>query len=365
MPLSKSHKVEAHDHFDFEGSDYRALFEASDATVFQDPQWLSLLYAKLGPACGVRPLVITVRDRRDDSLCLVLPLMRTSYAGLSCVEPADLGTADYNAIVMRSDCEEALLGDDTISAELLKLLKPCHLVFFRKMKGDSRVLAHLLGKVIVADMVSSSHDMPIWAPYEDWRNEVLSKSFRTGLRRKFRKLEQQGDVTLKVISGKQEILAVMRLLQEQRRSRYPEDLFLDQAYYDFYCTVAIEGEKTGLAEVTALHVGDDIVGIELGFLKDRCYHFILAGMDNDAYGKMSPGLHLIDYILAHRVECGDTRADFTIGDERYKASFGAKPTRLRLMARARTPLGALALKAYMSGGPIKELVKRVAAIAKR
>ena len=364
MPLSKTYEIETHTEFDFEGADYRALFDLSNATVFQKPQWLSLLYSRLVPNSGAKPLIITVRDKSDGRLCLMLPLLRTSYLGLSCIEPADLGTADYNAIIYDPAEEARLLEDDQLSKVVLSLLKPCKLIFFRKMKSDSALLAHILGKAIVGDMTSSGHDMPIWAPYEEWRKEILSNKLRTGLRQKHKKLVKFGEVSLKVCATDQDIKDVMQQLQDQRRERYPDDLFLEDSYYDFYSAVALEGAETGLSELTALYVGEDIIGIELGFIHDRCYHFILSGMQGEKYHKMSPGLQLIDYILAHRVELGDTRIDFTIGDEEYKASFGAKATQLRLMARSMSIFGSLALKAYMQGGPVKAFAKRVVTMAK-
>ena len=365
MPFSENYEIEAHGEFDFEGEDYRALFEASNATVFQNPQWLALLYAHLVPSLGARPLIITVRKKETGQLCLLLPLLHTSYLGLACVEPADLGAADYNALVYDPACEEELLSDGQISKILVSLMKPCHLVFFRKMQGDSKMLAHLLGRITVGDMTSSGHGMPVWAPYEDWRKEVLSSKLRSELRRKHKKLVNLGDVSLKICKEEADIKAIMKVLQDQRRERYADDLFLEESYFDFYSAVALEGKETGLSELAVLYVGDDIIGIELGFIHDRCFHFILGGMQGGAYYKMSPGLQLFDYIIGHRVEQGDTRMDFTIGDEEYKASFGAKPTRLRLMARPMTLLGRLALKTYMQGGPVKDFAKRLVAMTKR
>ena len=365
MPFSDNYEIQTHNEFDFEGEDYRSLFEASNATVFQKPQWLTLIYKRLVSELQAKPLIISVRKRDTGQLCLLLPLLRTSYLGLACIEPADLGTADYNAIVYDPAFEDELLSDGQISNVLLSLLKPCHLVFFRKMLGDSKMLAHLLGKVTVGDMDSSGHAMPIWAPYDEWRTEILSNKLRTGLRRKHRKLVAIGEVSLRICKEEDDIKAVMKALQDQRRDRYSDDLFLEDSYFEFYSAVALEGVETGLSELSALYVGDDIIGIELGFIHDQCYHFILSGMQGGDYYKMSPGLQLIDYILDHRVALGDTRIDFTIGDEEYKSSFGAKPTRLRLMARPMTLLGRLALKTYMQGGPVKDFAKRLVAMARK
>lgn len=364
VPYSKLYQIDYLEEFDFRGEDYVTLFNNSNATVFQAPQWLHHLYGKLIPALGVEPLIVTIRDRNSDQLRLVLPLVRTKYAGLSCIEPADLGICDYNAVVACRELESCFFSDDRLQKQVIEGLRPVHLIFFRKMQNDSKLVSHVIGDVEIGDMESSAYDVKLWAPYEDWKNEIMSSSFRKTLRRNRKKLESFGTVEYSVLKDRDEILAALTLMREQRSTRYEDDLFQQDVFFDFYCTIAVEGAEQGFAQTSILQAGSDTVAVEFGLVHDNCYHFILGGIDTYKYGKLSPGIMAMDFVLEHRVTQGDTRADFTIGDEGYKAKYGATPTQLQHMSRAETILGSLALKAYTSGGPVKDMARKIASIGR-
>ena len=364
MPFNKLYSIDYHKDFDFLGEEYGDLFQNSHATTFQSPLWLHHMYKDLIPELGVDPIIVTVRDMQSDALRLVLPLVRSRYAGLSCIEPADLGICDYNAVVASHELEESFYSDEDLRDEIMKGLKPYHLVFFRKLRGECGVISHVMGRAKVGEMENSSHDVELWAPYEDWKSKTMSTSFRKELRRKRRKLESFGEVTFEILDDEAEIRQAMALMREQRGQRYEDDLFQEDAYFEFYSTIAVKGSQNGTAQMAVLKAGSDIVATEFGLIHDRCYHFILGGLDMHNFAKASPGILVMDYVLEHRVAEGDTRADFTIGDEAYKAKYGATPNQLMHMAKAETMLGSLAHKVYDNGRAIKDVAKKIAAFGK-
>ncbi len=363
MPNRQCYKIEYLDSYDFLSEEFRLLFEASNATVFQHPLWLHLMYQDLIPKCGITPVIITARDRKTNALKLVLPLVRTTYAGLTCIEPADLGICDYNAEISINSSDEDLLLDTGLREKIVKELRPVHLIFFRKVPSNCEVLEQVLGEGEMGEMENCAHDVKLFAPYEDWQKEIMSSSFRKTLRRNRRKLEDFGAVSYEVLEDPVEIQLALDLMREQRSARYEDDLFQQDNFFDFYSTVAKEGVKNGLAQTSILRVGSDIVAVEFGLIHDQCYHFILGGISDGPYSKLSPGILAMDYVLEYRAEQGDKRADFTIGDEAYKARFGATPTQLKHIAQAESVVGALALQAYNQGGIVKTLVKKAANIA--
>lgn len=193
----------------------------------------------------------------------------------------------------------------------------------------------------------------------------MSFSFRKELRRKRRKLEQHGDVRFEVIKDPDEIRQAMVLLREQRGARYEEDLLQQDAFFDFYVDYAIAGAETGEAQTAILWSGNQAAAVEFGIIHDHCYHFLLAGFDEAQFAKSSPGILMIEHILEERIAAGDNRADFTIGDEPYKAKYGATPTELKHMARAETLIGSIAHRAYENGGAIKDVAKKIANLGRR
>ena len=365
MPTDQQFTIERVRYFDFTSLDYQALYERSDATVFQHPLWLDLMYKRVSPNLDARPCIVTIRSKDEGRLLMVLPMVQTKYASLRCIEPIDFGICDYNALVIDQAFADGLQSHSDLCDQIVDVLKPVDLVFFRKVRADSDAFSKAFGSGTLAAMNNHCYDVAVSSPYEGWRETVLSSKLRKTMRRTERKLADHGDVSFEVLEDATAIRDAMDVMRNQRACRYPDDLFQQDPYFDFYCEIAVEGAKAGLTETSVLRVGDVIAAVEFGLVKDGCYHFILCGIDNVTFAKHSPGMLMKDYVLAHRVALGDTRADFTIGDEDYKRRYGATPKPLHYFARSESLMGTLALSAYTHGGIVKSLAKKVANFSRR
>ncbi len=69
----------------------------------------------------------------------------------------------------------------------------------------------------------------------------------------------------------------------------------------------------------------------------------LIGADYDNYGRHSPGLQAYDWLIEDWRARGGTSFDFTIGDEPFKAQFGADPTPMKALLGAASLKGKLAI----------------------
>lgn len=352
--------INVSDYFDFQSPEYSALFEKSAATVFQSPLWLTHIYSDLVKQLGADPLIVTARCKQTNELKLLLPMVRRRYNGLACIEPADFGICDYNAVVADHGVTEAFFTDKSLQKKVSEALKPFQLIFFRKMPEECPVVTSVFQKPKVGEMESRSYETEIWGPYEEWRDQSLSSSFRKELRRKRRKLEQHGPVRFEILQQEDEIRAAIQLLAQMRSERFDDDLLHLPFYQDFYENIAVEGAKTGEAQTILLYAGDDIAAVEFGSIHDQCYHFLLGGFDERRFSKSSPGMLMIEFVLSERIRQGDNRADFTIGDEAYKAKFNASPKTLKHMAVTGGLVGQLAHMAYDNGGLIKKAAKTIA-----
>ena len=355
MPNSRAFSVERHSKFDFLGDEFQNLFHDSEATAFQAPLWLHHIYEHLVPALGVKPIVLTVRDLDSGELKIVLPLVQSSYAGLTCIEPADMGICDYNAVIACPALADRFFSDDILQKQVHDALGSSHLIFFRKMRGECEVIDHVVGDVTIGDMENSSHHVDLFGPFDEWKKQNLSANFRKEVRRKKKKLGQMGETKFSILTDENEIRQAMELMREQRNARYEDDLFAQDAYFEFYCRIAAEGAKTGYTQTAILEVESTIVAVEFGLIHNNCYHFVLAGMDSFNYSKASPGIIMIDHVLELRVAAGDTKADFTIGDEAYKARYNTKATQLKHIAKANTVLGSLASRHTQTAAPSRPL----------
>ncbi|HAT85215.1 GNAT family N-acetyltransferase [Cohaesibacter gelatinilyticus] len=354
------YNIAVHESFDFHSAEYEHLFAESKATAFQSPIWLTHIYADLVDQLGADPLIISARCKKSDELKLVLPMVRRRYNGLAVIEPADFGICDYNAVVAAPGVRRAFFEDQGLQSKIGSVLKPYQLIFFRKMPEECSFLMTAFDQPKVGEMDTCTYDTEIWGPFEEWQQQALSSSFRKELRRKRRKLEQHGEVRFEILSDADEIRQAIELLSEMRSQRFDDDLLKQQIYRTFYANVAVEGAKTGECQTALLYAGNDITAVEFGLVHDNCYHFLLGGFDGQRFSKSSPGMLMIEHVLRERIQQGDSRADFTIGDEAYKAKFNATPRPLKHVAVSGGFLGQLAHLAYENGGLLKKAAKTLA-----
>lgn len=352
--------IAVHENFDFHSAEYGLLFTESKATAFQSPIWLTRIYSDLVNQLGADPLIVTARCKQTNELKLVLPMVRRSYNGLAVIEPADFGICDYNAVVAAPGVRKNFFEDQGLQSKISEVLKPFQLIFFRKMREECPVLTTVFDRSKIADMDTCTYDTEIWGPFDEWQQKTLSSSFRKELRRKRRKLEQHGEVRFEILNDEREIRQALELLAEMRSQRFDDDLLKQDVYRQFYANVAVEGAETGFCQTALLYAGDDIAAVEFGLVYDNCYHFLLGGFDEQRFSKSSPGMLMIEHVLRERIEQGDSRADFTIGDEAYKAKFNASPKALKHVAISSGLLGQLAHMAYENGGLIKKAAKTLA-----
>lgn len=67
--------IEVEAEFDFLSDDYRALHNLRNATAFQSPRWLDAIHRDLVSALGAKQHTITIRNRHDNTLIAVFPLV--------------------------------------------------------------------------------------------------------------------------------------------------------------------------------------------------------------------------------------------------------------------------------------------------
>jgi CelD/BcsL family acetyltransferase involved in cellulose biosynthesis len=117
------------------------------------------------------------------------------------------------------------------------------------------------------------------------------------------------------------------------------DLLQVPAYYDFYRSVAVEGRNRHI-RTYAITVDGKGVAAALGLIgRDDSVLVVLSGFDHDGFKNQSLGSLLFEQIARDTIERGGRALDFTIGDEPYKLTFGARPSPMWRISRAGSPLG--------------------------
>jgi CelD/BcsL family acetyltransferase involved in cellulose biosynthesis len=342
--------VQREDDFDFLSTEYDDLYARSDATPFQHGVWLDRLYNMLAPAREAEKVVVTVR--RDGDVVLVLPFVRRRLGPIRLVEYADLGVADYAAPVL--DRTAGLDADPSIAHQIRGALGRFDLLRIERVADSPDAVAALVAGATSGRHLYDTHLMTLASSVAEWRGG-LDAGFVRHLDRKHKRLRPKGEERLLEITDVTAVDDLMRRMQEFRAARFAErrgiDLVQDPDCFEFYCAVVRDSVKTGAPGTLAvLEVGGEPVAIAFDLIARDRDLFLLVGYDMQRLRKYSLGLLMVEGLAQDAIGRGQQFFDLTVGDESYKADFGARPRPLyevRVIATLRGRAYVLGRTAYL------------------
>lgn len=354
-----SFRLETRDRFDFLSASYRRLFEQSYATVFQSPLWLSYFYGELVPALGADPMIVAVYLDSSPDPVLVLPFVRQRYYGFNIMQPADLGVADYNAVVGSPEVLSGLAKVPGFKRQLAKALNPFDILLFRKERPEAFSIGNLFESIRETPSASSAYEVELDTDYDSWFQATMSKNSRKGLTRKRRGFCQEyGDLIFREASDPSDIRRAFDFMREQRILRYKDDLFSRPAYFEFYLKVALTGAETGFASTFVGETTDELITVDFGLVHADRHLFLMGAFSGaEAHRKYSLGLLAVSEVIKEGRAKGLSTFDLTIGDEPYKQSFGARQVALTNVSVVSGLRGRAAFTAYQSAGPLRKMLK--------
>jgi CelD/BcsL family acetyltransferase involved in cellulose biosynthesis len=336
-------RVAIENSFDFLSAEYAALFERSAATAFQHPRWLAGLYARLVTSTKAEPLIIVVRHADDGRLAMVLPLVRSHYAVLRIVEFADMRVTDYVSPVTDVPTFARIASHPDCVKRIRQLCRPYDLLRIGKLADQSLRLERLFG-IERESMGMNAYATPLAASYQEWRESRLERSYRKELDKKSRQLHRKGSVRFECARDKKSIDAVFEAMRHYRGLRFGDpkdggDLLQLSTYYEFYRGLALEG-RDDLTRTYGLWLDDRVIAGVLGLAhRNSSFLVIMGGFDFENFKNQSIGSLMFQQVARDCIERGERCLDFTIGDEPYKLTFGAKPAPMWKISHAGSPLG--------------------------
>jgi len=240
------YQVAVENAFNFSSPEYAALYESSAATAFQHPIWLSNLYGRLLAHNNAAPLVVVVRRTSDQSLAMVLPLVKRRYGLLKVVEFADLRVSDYAAVVADRRNFLAILDEGSLQRRLRHLLAPYDVLRIGKLGDDALRMNRLFGILEPRRMPTNAYAVPLLASFDDWRAQYLNRSYAKELGKKMRQLERKGQVRFEQVTADEQLRETFEAMRVFRRDRFEVngggELLQVPAYFDFYLGVAARPE---------------------------------------------------------------------------------------------------------------------------
>jgi CelD/BcsL family acetyltransferase involved in cellulose biosynthesis len=355
------YRIETSDTYDFLSEDYSALFEHSSATAFQEPLWLQQFYKTLVPGTGAQAVIVKIYLNGSERPSVVIPLVREKHFGIQIIQPADLGVADYNAVIGSNDNLSLVSEIPDISKQIMRAIKPYDLVLFRKQPPTAFDASKLLFGAQKTPNISSSYETEIGPDYDRWFKTTVSKNMRKGLKRKLNGFAKDyGKLSFHELTEEQDIDEAFNLMLELRAARYERDLFSRPQYFKFYRDVAVLGSEQGTASTFVGKFEDKILSVDFGLRHNNRFLFLLGAFSNEEnYKRYSLGLIGLNEKIRDESEKGQTIFDFTIGDEAYKLSFGADKVPLTNVTVSSGLVGQLAFTAYQSRGSIRGILKKL------
>jgi len=322
--------VSREDAFDFLSAEYADLYHRSDATLFQHPTWLDQVYRHRAPATGSTRLVVTVRERVGARLVVVLPLVRRRRRGVRFIEFADLGVSDYAAPVIDRQAAALLLADPDIPGRVRAILGRFDVLQVQKLRGSATTTSRLLAASRVRRLPYDSHPVALPPGSEDWRAKLLDPSFARRLARPGKRLRRKGEYAARDLTDPAEVDDLLARIRAFRAARFADrraiDLLQDPDCFTFYSAVARQSvAEGGPARISAITLDGVPVAATLDLVDDRERLFLIVGFDFAGMRTYSLGLLIVEELIDQAVAAGLHTFDLTIGNEGYKADFGASP----------------------------------------
>lgn len=319
-------------------SRWEALESEGAATPFQSFTWVSALTNTVGRSLGAETFVVIVREPTSGRDLLLLPLVRRQVGLARMIEFADFGVSDYSAPVIAPELAAAPDRLAGIWKAAMAALPSADIVRINKIPDQIGQRANPLlamEKSWPKETQSWCINLPDrWADYE---TNMLPKKLRRNLRRDLRKLEEFGTVSHVNAADEATAEQIFDALCEHRVARFARlrrpNILGNAVYREFYRQVLKDGLASGLASISALKVGPDIIATLLGLRWRGTYFALIPTMAEGALQAHGIGKLMNWYEIREMHARGCHCFDFTIGNEPYKRDYGATPRMLYEIAR--------------------------------
>jgi CelD/BcsL family acetyltransferase involved in cellulose biosynthesis len=288
------------------------------ASVYVLPDWMEVWWQVFGSEAEL--LVRTVRE--GEKIIGIAPLMvKNDRAYLI----GDTDVCDYHDFIITPGREGEfypLILDD------LKKNGIRHLDL-KHLRPDSTVLTSLIDLaekrhypvVSTQDDLSLEIDLP---PFWDEYLAALGSKQRHEVRRKLRRLSEEGKVEYRFIGDKAAVSVTMeRFFRMFTESRKDKAAFLTEKMKSFFVLLAEAMARKGLLKLGTLVLNEQPLAEIMCFDYNRCIYLYNSGYDPN-YTSLSAGLICKVLAIKAGIEQGYKRFDFLKGAETYKYHLGGK-----------------------------------------
>ncbi len=294
------------------------------AGPFMRPEWFEA-WTRSFPAGPVEVAVLG-----HEQMEAVAPMVRN---GVSLRAPVNEHTPGYSPVARDESAAARLASALMKEASVAELLKTDD-VTARIWRAEADRLHH-------RSIVESVQRSPFLAIEGDWATyeKSLSSSFRQGLRRKKRRLEDEEPIAIEVHDGEEDLDALLgegfAVESSQWKAERGTAIASDPRTEAFYSAIARWGAARGWLRLVFLRRAGAAIAFRLDLVCDGAYFHVKGGYDTE-WARYSPGLILQHETVRHAFEAGLARYEFLGADEAYKLNW-TKTVRERVALRCFAP----------------------------
>jgi D-aspartate ligase len=309
-------------------AEWRLFESVADCTAFQTFDWLATWHRHVGQRAGVRP-VIAVGRFGDGEIAFMMPLcvVPERWVRRLCWLGQDL--CDYNAPLLARDFSQRVPPHRFLAAwqELLAQIQCEPLlrhdwIEFEKMPQKVGAQINPFTYRGVTSNANSAHLTGLSDDWEKFYHAKRSSATRRRDRAKRRHMSEYGDIRFVNAVDADDARRTLETLMEQKSWSLARkgiaDIFAPPGHREFYLDLASNPKTRHLVHISRVEIGPVCAAANLGIVFGDCYYHVLASFVDTEIAHYGPGaLHLRE-LMAHAINLGLKRFDFTIGDEPYK-----------------------------------------------
>ena len=319
-------------------SEWRRFEPLADGTPFQTFDWLAAWQRHIGAREGAIP-VIVIGSFRDGRTAFILPLA---------VEPRRFGRrlrwlgqdlCDYTAPLLARDFGQRVTPGQFLAVwrQLCERVQADARLRFdwidlEKMPHQVGAQANPFTALDVSPHPSGAHLTHLGDDWEQFYFKKRSSATRRHDRAKRRHLAKYGEIRFLDSASPDDARRMVETMMQQKARSFARrgiaDVFARPGCREFLLDLAANATTRHLVHVSRVEIGTTWAAVNLGVVFGDCYYHFAASYDDGELAHYGPGaLHLRE-LMAHAIERGLRRFDFTIGDESYKLEWSDTDVKL-------------------------------------
>jgi CelD/BcsL family acetyltransferase involved in cellulose biosynthesis len=322
-----------------------ALADSAGSDPFVRPGWVRIWLRSFGGENRLQ--FVTVR--RDGELAAAIPLLRRGRGAL--VSPTNWHTPRFGPVAVDDDAARELAA--TVARQAPAYVD---VGFLDPAGAFATELRATEGRTIIERPVLRSPYVALGDSLEAYEGKLLTSKFRRELRRRRRKLEELGELSIAFEDGSErlgELLDEGFAVEGSGWKTREGTAIASSAQTDgFYRDVAAWAAERDWLQLGFVRLDGRCLAFGLSIVAGDSMYAVKVGFDPE-WRKYAPGSLLTQATVERAFERGLARFDFLGGDDAYKLDWTETiGERVRIQAFGRTPHGLAAHAAWRWGRPL-------------